>query len=103
MFSLLARLYLYKGDWANASTYANNVISMNAYALNPSPQTCFRTYTTNESIFSIAMDGGDNPNTNAALGQHYGSARRADIPINPNWVALFEPTDTRKTLLTEGR
>jgi hypothetical protein len=92
--ALLMRLYLYKKDWTKANTYANKLIGK--YALNPSPVTTFRDYTTNESIFSVAMDGGDNPNTNNALGQHYGVGRRADIPISATYINLLEATDKRK-------
>lgn len=98
---LLARLYLYKGDNINAAASANTVITSALYALNPDPVTPFRTYTTNESIFSVAMDGGDNPNTNNSIGQHYGATRRADIPIAATYLALMGPTDKRLTNLTQ--
>jgi len=97
--ALLMRIYLYKGDYANAVTYANKIIGSGLYAYNASPVTAFRTFTTNESIFSIANDGGDNPNTNNAIGQHYGSSRRADIPISSDFVSLYEPTDERLELI----
>lgn len=99
--AMLMRLYLYKGDYQKAVTYADKIINSGLYALNASPQTAFRTFTTNESIFSVAHDGGDNPNTNNAIGQHYGAARRADIPISADFIALMEATDLRRTLLTE--
>jgi starch-binding outer membrane protein, SusD/RagB family len=99
--ALLARLYLYKGDNVNAAASANTVITSAIYGLNPDPVTPFRTYTTNESIFSVAMDGGDNPNTNNAIGQHYGATRRADIPISAGYIALMGPTDKRLTNLTQ--
>jgi starch-binding outer membrane protein, SusD/RagB family len=98
--ALLMRMYLYKGDYAKASTYANTIMTSGQYSLQSSPEVPFRNFTTNESIFSVAMDGGDNPNTNNALGQHYGASRRADISIDNNFMALLEPTDKRRTLLT---
>ncbi|MEO5647768.1 MAG: RagB/SusD family nutrient uptake outer membrane protein, partial [Chitinophagaceae bacterium] len=98
--ALLMRLYLYKGDFAKASTYANTIITSANYSLQSSPEIPFRTFTTNESIFSVAMDGGDNPNTNNAIGQHYGASRRADISIDQNFINLLGATDKRKTLLT---
>jgi hypothetical protein len=94
--ALLMRMYLYKKDYTNSNKYANLLINSGDYALNASPVTTFRTYTTPESIFSVAMDGGDNPNTNFAIGQHYGSTRRADIPISPDYVNLLDPTDKRR-------
>lgn len=101
--ALLMRIYLYKGDMAKANEFADKLIGSTEYKLNTSPLTTFRTYTTAESIFSVAHNGGDNPNTNNALGQHYGSAARADIPISPTYMALMEDTDLRKTLLTETK
>jgi tetratricopeptide (TPR) repeat protein len=101
--ALLSRLYLYKGDYTNSAAYANKIMTTsNPYALNADPVTRFRTYTTNESIFSVAMDGGDNPNTNAALGQHYGAAKRADITVANVFVGLMSTVDKRFTNLIQS-
>lgn len=89
--ALLARLYLYKGDWTKANQYADAVINMNFYSLNTNPITTFRTpYTTKESIFSVAMSGSDNPNTNNSLGQHYGPRARGDISISVDYINLMD-------------
>ncbi|WP_089906652.1 RagB/SusD family nutrient uptake outer membrane protein [Chitinophaga rupis] len=97
---LLMRLYLYKGDYQKALDYSNKLITSGKYALNTDgPVTAFRTYTTNESIFSVAHNGADNPNTNNALGQHYAPDKRGDIPISPDYVALMGVTDKRRTEL----
>ncbi|RZK24092.1 MAG: RagB/SusD family nutrient uptake outer membrane protein [Hymenobacter sp.] len=48
------------------------------------------------------MNNADNPNTNNALGQHYGSARRADITVTPYAridSTQFRSKDRRRTLL----
>jgi len=97
--ALLARLYLYKKDYTKAATYANTIITSGLHALQATPDVPFRTYTTSESIFSVAFDGGDNPNTNNSLGQHYGSQARADLPLAATFVALFNPIDLRRTSL----
>ncbi|HXO77341.1 MAG TPA: RagB/SusD family nutrient uptake outer membrane protein [Puia sp.] len=90
---LLMRLYLYKGDWAKANQYADAIIGSNLYALNPSPITTFRpSFTTKESIFSVAMSGADNPNTNNSLGQHYGPRARGDIAISLDYINLMDTT-----------
>lgn len=100
--ALLARVYLYKGDYANAVKYADFVINSGFYDLNATPEMTFGApYTTPESIFSVAHNGGDNPNTNNALGQHYGSSRRGDIPVFKSYIDLMEETDLRRVNLTE--
>jgi len=97
---LLMRLYLYKGDYQKALDYANKLITSGKYALNTEPETAFRTFTTNESIFSVAQNGADNPNTNFSLGQHYSPTNRADIAISADYVNLMSATDKRRTQLT---
>jgi hypothetical protein len=90
--ALLARLYLYKSDYVKANAYADKVIASGLYKLNADPLITFRTFTTSESIFSVAHNGGDNPNTNNALGQHYNPAQRGDIVVNPEYVTLMDQT-----------
>ncbi|WP_324676363.1 RagB/SusD family nutrient uptake outer membrane protein [Hymenobacter sp. GOD-10R] len=117
--ALLARVYLYKGDYTNAAALSGQVITSAKYALNPDPWTVFGlqgptasvtytspqsvpTYTTLESIFSVAMNANDNPNTNNAIGQHYGATRRADILITPfNSIAttVFPADDKRRLMI----
>ncbi len=101
--ALLARLYLYKGDYPKANSYADLVINSNNYALQTSIATVFSTYTTKESIFSVAMSGGDNPNTNNSLGQHYGiNPGRGDINITSDYISLMNiATDARYLSLTK--
>jgi len=103
--ALLARLYLYKGDYAKANTYADKIINTAApdnYTLNSDPLTTYRTFTTRESIFSVAMNGADNPNTNNALGQHYNPTKRGDIQLSSDFIGLMDITkDLRyKNLVT---
>jgi hypothetical protein len=90
--ALLMRLYLYKKDYPKALQFAESIISSNIYELRPSPEVPFRDYLTKESIFSVAHNGGDNPNTNHALGQHYGASRRADISIGSPYLSLMDTT-----------
>jgi hypothetical protein len=96
--ALLMRLYLYKGDWTKANQYADAVIGMNKYSLNTNnPIAAFRPpYTTAESIFSVAMSGGDNPNTNNSLGQHYGPRARGDISVDTAYIHLMDTTVDRR-------
>ena len=91
--ALLMRLYLYEGNYAKANTYADLIINSGLYSLNANPQTTFRPpYTTNESIFSVAMSGADNPNTNNSLGQHYNPAARGDISVSLDYINLMDTT-----------
>ncbi|GGF18098.1 RagB/SusD family nutrient uptake outer membrane protein [Hymenobacter cavernae] len=101
--ALLSRVYLYQGNYAQAATLASTVISSGNYTLNPDPATTFAPpYNTPESIFSVAMNTSDNPNTNNAIGQHYSPSGRGDITISP-YVAiptsLFPADDKRRTNL----
>lgn len=98
--ALLMRLYLYKADYAKAIEYADKVTAR-GYVLNPSPVTVFTTYITKESIFSVAHNQGDNPNTNNSLGQHYSPVKRGDISVTPylNLFGAQELADVRKTAL----
>jgi starch-binding outer membrane protein, SusD/RagB family len=93
--ALLMRLNLYKRDYAKANTYANLLITSGLYVMNTSPITAFRDYTTKESIFSVAHDGGDNPNTNYSIGNHYSAAKAALVPATLDYVQLFESFDKR--------
>ncbi|TDN38356.1 RagB/SusD family nutrient uptake outer membrane protein [Hymenobacter sp. UV11] len=102
--TLLSRMYLYKGDYTNAAKYSGDVITGGRHTLNASPVTPFTaaSYQTSESIFSVAMNSSDNPNTNNALGQHYGGKNRADITVTPYAridTTQFRSKDRRRTLL----
>ena len=102
--TLLSRLYLYKGDYTNAAKYSGDIIAGGRHTLNASPATPFTatSYQTSESIFSVAMNTSDNPNTNNALGQHYGGKNRADITVTPYAridTTQFHSKDRRRTLL----
>lgn len=101
--ALLSRVYLYQGNYAQAAALAGMVISSGDYSLNPDPATTFAPpYTTAESIFSVAMNTSDNPNTNNAIGQHYSPGGRGDITISPYVAippALFPTDDKRRTTL----
>ncbi|MGI4870991.1 MAG: RagB/SusD family nutrient uptake outer membrane protein [Janthinobacterium lividum] len=109
--TLLSRVYLYKGQYNDAATMAGTVITGGRHVLNASPATPFPILgafptgaQTTESIFSVAMNTADNPNTNNALGQHYGNAagRRSDISVTPYAridSTQFRSKDRRRTLL----
>lgn len=94
--AFLSRVYLYCGDNDNAIKYANDVIGK--YSLDTDVVNIFFSpQTSPEVIFFIAMNSTDNPNTNNALGQHYGASARADITVSTVYQNLLSATDTRKT------
>ena len=94
--AMLSRVYLYKNQNDSAIFYANQVIGK--YDLAGSTYSNFGTPDTSpEVIFFVAHNASDNPNTNNALGQHYGSGYRADITVDPSFVDLFSNNDARKT------
>jgi hypothetical protein len=106
--ALLSRIYLYMGDWARARDYADSVLlSPVGYELDATPQAVFSAgnYTSSsERIFSVAMNAADNPNTNNAIGQHYGANGRGDITISGAYLALpgFDTAnDRRRTQLIQ--
>ncbi|MGO4288219.1 RagB/SusD family nutrient uptake outer membrane protein [Chitinophaga sp. RAB17] len=90
--ALLARIYLYQGDWAKARDFADSVLLSTAgYKLDATPAAAFAAanyQSSTERIFSVAMNGADNPNTNNAIGQHYGANGRQDISISKEYRTL---------------
>lgn len=90
--ALLARIYLYQGNWQKAKDYADSVLlSSRGYELDATPADVWSAanyQTSMERIFSVAMSSGDNPNTNNAIGQHYGSSGRGDITISKTYLSL---------------
>lgn len=93
--AMLSRVYLYMNNYDKALEYANKVTgyTLDAKTLIPLNEPI----TSGEVIFSVAMNNNDNPNTNNALGQHYGYNRRADITVSQNYLSLLSDADARKT------
>lgn len=93
---MLSRVYLYMGDNAKSVTYADKVIGK--YSLDASPMKVFTTpEESTDVIFFVAMNKDDNPNTNNALGQHYGAKFRSDITVSQACLDLYSAADTRKS------
>ncbi|MCD7923385.1 MAG: RagB/SusD family nutrient uptake outer membrane protein [Bacteroides sp.] len=94
--AMLSRVYLYTNDNQDAYNYANKIIGK--YSLDSDVVNIFTTPDQSpEIIFFVAMNASDNPNTNNALGQHYGKDARADITISQYYQNLLGDNDTRKT------
>lgn len=109
--ALLARVHLYKEDYANAKLVSQNIINgqFGTFALRPTPNGAFGpgNYQTNETIWSIPSNVSDNPGTNNALPQHYSGAGRADLPVSPSFLSIntnpyFALDDRRRTMIANG-
>jgi len=87
--SALARFHLYRGNWADAETYATNVINSKQYSLD----TLFSYVVTKdfpaESILEGAYTLTDDPGTDGNIGlNNIFVSRRELVPSNPTVVAL---------------
>jgi hypothetical protein len=109
--SFLSRVYLYKGDYANAGKYAKDVIDemYGTYKLNTKVDEAFGPsgYETPESIWYIPNNANDNPNTNNALPMHYYPSGRADLPISNSFLSTttnpyFAADDKRRGMIING-
>ncbi|MCE7993820.1 MAG: RagB/SusD family nutrient uptake outer membrane protein [Roseivirga sp.] len=94
--ALLARVYLYKEDWANAESMANTVINSGRYSLvtNANYNNAWVADFSAESIFEINMTENDNRGSNA-LGRMYIVEGYGDyLPAN-DLVSLIPNDDVR--------
>jgi len=96
--ALLARVYLYTGDWANAETQATAVIGNSLYKLSPIAGAFLKNST--ETIWAFGRTSG---NTNEAY--VFGATPGASpflLSLQPSSVARFDPADQRlaKWILT---
>jgi starch-binding outer membrane protein, SusD/RagB family len=96
--ALLARVYLYTGDWADAATQATSVINTSLYKLSSVDSAFLKNST--ETIWAFGRTSG---NTNEA--QLFSASPGASpflISLQPSSVARFDPADLRlaKWILT---
>lgn len=90
--ALLARIYLYQQDWANAEMQASAVINSNAYSLETDLDNVF-SKSSGETIWQIGNDI-----SNTAEAQTFVPYSSSDIPdyvLTPFLVSAFEPGDQR--------
>lgn len=90
---LLARTYLHRKDYAQAITYASQVIDNENFTLNPSYEDIFASDLTGESIFELVYNSLDQ--SNLAL---Y-TIRRDEVRPDPALIASFEIGDQRRNLI----
>lgn len=102
--ALLARVYLQKGDFANARDAANRVIESGLYSLNSTYAAAFNNEEyTSEDIFSTKFTPADGINqmTEFFSTTEYGG-RDGDIEILYGHLSLYQPDDDRLHLFWEG-
>ncbi len=105
--ALQARVALFKGDWANAKTYALDVVTNGGYTLtsaanlvnywkNPAPVS-----TKVETIFEVTSDAVNNNGTNA-LSYFYDQAGYGDAIGSDDLYNQYSATDVRRNLFITG-
>lgn len=105
--AILAKVYLYMGDYANALKSAQDVITnggytlttaanLNAYWANPAPVT-----NKLETIFELSNDGVNNEGFNS-LANMYNQNGYGDGLVSTDLYSLYTDTDARKGLILTG-
>jgi hypothetical protein len=96
--ALLARIYLYQGEWKNAEDKANEVITDSTYKLDENIDNVFLR-SSKESIFKTSSSG--------TWSSYVDRVELANRSVNNNYLRLtddfinsFEPDDLRKTKWT---
>lgn len=96
--ALLARVNLYKGDWARAEQLAGAVIENGAYALADNVTALFAGPGSTEEIFTLKFE--DSESTGAGnFGHQYNLSGQGDTGVSDDLIALYEPGDTRRSLI----
>ncbi len=95
--ALLARAYLYTGDWANAEAAATDVITKGGYTLVTGANygTIFSAKNSSESIFELQFDS-QNQNSTAFFFFKSASGGRNEINTNTSIANAHEAGDLRK-------
>jgi hypothetical protein len=99
--ALLARVYLQKGDYANARIAANNVIGGGFYSLQAAYADVFNNdNNTTEDIFATQITPQDDPSSMNEFFSvpAYGGRNPGDIQILPAHLALYQAGDERSAL-----
>src|SRR4030095_9490995 len=100
--ALLARVYLYKKDYANASAYASEVINGGFYTLVSDPSIIYTSKLSSEAIFELVFNPQDRSQYNAATYAR-DEALRSEVLFlaNADLKTFFElrPDDSRANLV----
>ena len=93
--ALLARLYLYRENWANAANFADQVISSGNYALAANYDFYDANPGSSENIFVVVNTPTDGPQENAGSDETYvnfynpSPGGRGDAPFSQNLIDAF--------------
>ena len=101
--ALLSKVYLYKGDWTNAETYASQAIASGNQALLTNEQYVgsWAEDFSSESIFEIENTPTDRPAVNG-IGFFYEQTAYGDALATKDLYDTYAETDVRKQLIEEG-
>lgn len=99
--ALLARLYLYKGDYPNALEYSNRVIQNSAYSL--ASDYSFYNTLSSEFVFTLVNTAADGQDSGEGFSGLYNPVPdgRGDAPFSDNLVAAYGGVDTADKRFTE--
>lgn len=92
--ALLARVHLYKGDYAAAEAAASSIISSGRYALSSDVVSMFSAPGSSEEIFTLSFEAAEN-NGSDNLGGIYNPDTYGDIRVATDLLDLYEDGDTR--------
>ena len=98
--ALLARVYLYMQDWANAETHASNVLAMGYSVASASEYVSMWTdeamSASDEVIFAVYFDTTE---SSSLIGNITDPDEYGDVRVSEDLLALYEANDVRKTSL----
>ncbi len=107
--ALAAKVNLYKGDYAQALTFAKDVIDNSGFTLLPSTKVLSywaspasnASTVKEETLFEVSADATLNAGTDE-LGYIYNQAGYGDLLVNEELYKLYSDTDVRKGLVVVG-
>lgn len=102
--ALLARVYLYMGDYVNAELAATNVINGGKYTLlSNANYTNFRTQNNSESIFEVLFNTTSNNGTDALSNFLTQGGSYGDGLATENLFNAYQSTDVRRAFIVKGK
>ena len=96
--ALLARVYLYQGDYSNAVSRAAAVIGSGNYSLATDYVAMWAAPGSSEEIFTLRTVADENRGSDN-LGGIYNPDTYGDIRVSSDWINLYEAGDTRAGLV----